>query len=633
MQDMMTSRCFDRLRQKHGAAYEAFFASKVVAVSGDTSQPQLGLSEADERLLTTCVDIILNNAASVKFDDHIADAAAKNISSALHCAALARACRRLQVLVHTSTSYANSHVYPRGRSTDSCETEWGTRSRDQDAQHTHANLVCREVAERVYFDSAAAHREYREVMEAAKAVGVCATGTETSAGAQRGAAAAKTKLGQLEVGVLRRYPNTYCWSKAVAEAVLRAACNGNAETDSGSDGARQSTKRSIPLAIVRPSIVSAALREPFPGWIDSKDASGGYFMLYGVGGVRCTLIDKGCVDIVPVDVVANSVLLAALCHRGRGSGNRPSCSASASTSGTLVCHVGTSDDNPLLKSEVMPCVYRYWQAAETRHRLSLPVGVPGSDYDRPRGGSTVTGGDRDHDHDHDDQINLPRSLADLWSGPFGHTFSPARERLVFGLRMRLPRLLMLAAAAALWPLALLLSCLVAALSCVASRQGSVVLLPLQVARAAERAVSSARKGLRKGAKLLDVGARARGLFTYFFTHTFVFKKAALAHLVAETEAEIQTQTKKTPASTPLSLSPSTVATYRLDISALHCRRHHCRSSTEPTLTEQYSIDVSPAVLHWPSYLARGQWGLQNYVMGESTAGRPTDHPETLVMGF
>ena len=45
-------------------------------------------------------------------------------------------------------------------------------------------------------------------------------------------------------------PNTYTYTKALAEQVL--------EIERGK----------VPLTIVRPSIVAAAAKEPYPGWID-----------------------------------------------------------------------------------------------------------------------------------------------------------------------------------------------------------------------------------------------------------------------------------------------------------------------------------------------------------------------------
>ncbi len=57
--------------------------------------------------------------------------------------------------------------------------------------------------------------------------------------------AARTKA------VIGRHPNTYCFTKALAEQLVMTEAAG------------------LPLAIVRPSIVVAAWKDPVPGWVDN----------------------------------------------------------------------------------------------------------------------------------------------------------------------------------------------------------------------------------------------------------------------------------------------------------------------------------------------------------------------------
>jgi len=52
-------------------------------------------------------------------------------------------------------------------------------------------------------------------------------------------------------------PNTYTYTKALAEHLLTEECG------------------TIPLAIVRPTIVTAALKEPIPGWVDNLNGPTG----------------------------------------------------------------------------------------------------------------------------------------------------------------------------------------------------------------------------------------------------------------------------------------------------------------------------------------------------------------------
>jgi len=95
----------------------------------------------------------------------------------------------------------------------------------------------------------------------------------------------------MEVG---SHPNTYTLTKAMAEWIV------SEETDS------------YPAAIVRPSIVTAAWKEPVPGWVDNISGITGIMMEIGRGTIRSIICDDQLiVDIVPVDIVVNTLIAAA----------------------------------------------------------------------------------------------------------------------------------------------------------------------------------------------------------------------------------------------------------------------------------------------------------------------------------
>ena len=52
--------------------------------------------------------------------------------------------------------------------------------------------------------------------------------------------------------MIGEYPNTYTFTKFMTELLLLKECDGK-----------------MPLSIIRPSIVTASLKEPIPGWIDN----------------------------------------------------------------------------------------------------------------------------------------------------------------------------------------------------------------------------------------------------------------------------------------------------------------------------------------------------------------------------
>ncbi|KAJ9602274.1 hypothetical protein H2200_013129 [Cladophialophora chaetospira] len=92
-----------------------------------------------------------------------------------------------------------------------------------------------------------------------------------------------------------KHPNTYTLTKCLAEHMYLQHAP------------------AIPgLTIVRPSIISCALRYPSPGWIDSKAAIAGFIALMGGGYLRVIDGNKAArLDVVPVDIVANDIIDAA----------------------------------------------------------------------------------------------------------------------------------------------------------------------------------------------------------------------------------------------------------------------------------------------------------------------------------
>ncbi|CAG9767858.1 unnamed protein product [Ceutorhynchus assimilis] len=91
-----------------------------------------------------------------------------------------------------------------------------------------------------------------------------------------------------------KHPNTYTFAKALAEQLV-LEYSGN-----------------IPLAIVRPSIITAAWKEPFPGWVDNIGGITGILMECGRGTIKSIVCDDKCrMELIPVDIVVNTLLTSA----------------------------------------------------------------------------------------------------------------------------------------------------------------------------------------------------------------------------------------------------------------------------------------------------------------------------------
>lgn len=70
---------------------------KIVAVSGDLTLPGLGISSHDLNLLIEDVSIVINSAASVRFDDDLKDALETNVKGPRQLLALSQKMKKLEV--------------------------------------------------------------------------------------------------------------------------------------------------------------------------------------------------------------------------------------------------------------------------------------------------------------------------------------------------------------------------------------------------------------------------------------------------------------------------------------------------------------------------------------------------------
>jgi alcohol-forming fatty acyl-CoA reductase len=99
------------------------------------------------------------------------------------------------------------------------------------------------------------------------------------------------RLSKEDALALTGHPNVYSLSKCLAEHLIFER-RGN-----------------LPVTIVRPSIISAALRYPEPGWIDSRAAFAGLVLCFG-NGILKVVNGRGDtkLDIIPVDEVASCLI-------------------------------------------------------------------------------------------------------------------------------------------------------------------------------------------------------------------------------------------------------------------------------------------------------------------------------------
>nr|XP_022901635.1 putative fatty acyl-CoA reductase CG5065 [Onthophagus taurus] len=92
--------------------------------------------------------------------------------------------------------------------------------------------------------------------------------------------------------LIKNFPNTYAYTKRLTEHLIKEY------------------SEFLPIVVVRPSIVTAALKEPMPGWVDNLNGPTGILVGAGKGIIRSMHCNPDYfADLVPVDVSVNRMLI------------------------------------------------------------------------------------------------------------------------------------------------------------------------------------------------------------------------------------------------------------------------------------------------------------------------------------
>jgi long-chain acyl-CoA synthetase len=248
-QDVFGAALMDRLRARHGDAWDAWIASRVEAVPGDLGDDRFGLDPAAYAALCGSIDMVVASAATVTFDERLDRSLSLNTRGAGRTLALARDAGNVPLL-HVSTCFVSGQregvvpervlAPPRGGAFDLSHT---LRELDE---------LCGSLS------------EARQLVEAG--------------------AAQAARYG---------FTDVYTLTKSLGEQLLAR--------DRGA----------VPVTIVRPATVESALREPMPGWIDAIKVTDPLLVAYGRGRTREFPGDAATqLDIIPVDHVVNAMLAA-----------------------------------------------------------------------------------------------------------------------------------------------------------------------------------------------------------------------------------------------------------------------------------------------------------------------------------
>ena len=268
IEDVFSSSIFDTLRSIHGAGFDGLISQKVHVVEGELTEPLFGLDSPDFAALANQLDLIINSAASVNFREAMDQALEINTLCLNNIIALAKHThheRETTPVVQVSTCFVNGLNRGIIREEVLAPSSGLINGIDRDT-----------------YDIQPVIEKVQEKIDAIKSKNLPAESIEK-------------KLIQLGIQQSRHYGwnDTYTFTKWLGEQILVQGLD------------KQN------LTILRPSIIESALSSPQPGWVEGVKVADALIYAYAKG--RVSIFpgeDSGVLDVIPVDLVANSVLLS-----------------------------------------------------------------------------------------------------------------------------------------------------------------------------------------------------------------------------------------------------------------------------------------------------------------------------------
>lgn len=118
IKEILDTRCFETLKDKMGTKeFVAWALEKIIPIQGDLTLQKLGMIDKERDLIINECEIVINSAASTKFNEPLHITMNTNYFGSIRMLELAKSCKKIQAYCHLSTAYVNSNL-PHGTEVD-----------------------------------------------------------------------------------------------------------------------------------------------------------------------------------------------------------------------------------------------------------------------------------------------------------------------------------------------------------------------------------------------------------------------------------------------------------------------------------------------------------------------------------
>ncbi len=298
--EVLRSRAYDRLRAALGEGFSRLCEQKIHVVGGDLTRERLGLDQVTYRALTRQINLVVNSAATVTFDERLDEAVALNALGPSRLLRFARDCGNVPFM-HVSTCYV-------------CGVRTGVVVEDFSAPEHARESLPRRASDGAFDLDAVVHAMIGEAEELR---------------IRFGADSETCRRQLIDAGMQwarsHGWNDTYTFTKWIGEQLL----------------VREQGK--VPLVVFRPAIIEGSFDEPTPGWIDGLRMADPIIVAYGRGKLNeFPGREEIAIDFIPVDFVANAMIAALPVE------SFPPATPPSAGPGLAVFQCASSDRNPFL---------------------------------------------------------------------------------------------------------------------------------------------------------------------------------------------------------------------------------------------------------------------------------------------
>ncbi|MEE2753174.1 MAG: fatty acyl-CoA reductase, partial [Candidatus Latescibacterota bacterium] len=352
LNQVFSSSAFNVLRREWGDAFEARCHEKVKAIDWKGLEyVDLGIDPVDRSQLQSEVDIVISSAATVVFDEPVDMALRQNTIGLGRVLEFAKGCKDAS-FVYVSTAYVNGQMTgripealtPPDTSIAQLLHDRGAPPYDLDEQISEIESFSARVKEEA--ETPARRVEFEQQLSRqnrGKRVTPHRLDHQLDALRQRWIEGRLVREG-LRRGRHHGWNDAYTMTKAMGEQLI------------------QKERGSLPVAIVRPSIIESSLQDPEPGWLEGLKVADPLIAHFSKGRLSDFPGDPRVVmDVIPVDIVTNAILSVLPKIR--------------ETKAIQVYHVGTGALNPIRFGEIFEYVYDYYRTNPVLDRQGNPIHV------------------------------------------------------------------------------------------------------------------------------------------------------------------------------------------------------------------------------------------------------------------